>query len=255
MYTIIKNFTFINIKNLLFFSILLSLINLSLILRLYLSELGLLDGYNTILPNSNETFDSLNSEALNNNKDNKDNKDIIPPDTSIEKDINITLKDKNKILPWAWIGFFTIITLGFYFFCNYYPNEGSNIKEFISSVANIDSISQPELAKLSSDELFDKVINKNINFRNDPSFNLVRGLLENKNKYLSSFREGSEEYLIEKVKITHIKNAIFKAYLEGYDITSVNNPEYINRVNAILNNNSGLTKILRKHGIEGENIF
>ena len=82
------------------------------------------------------------------------------------------------------------------------------IRQIISNAINTGSISQSsgqELASLSSEQIFDYVINQGKIIRNDSAFNLIKSLQESKNNLLSQFTEGSQEYLIEKVKYTHIK--------------------------------------------------
>jgi len=263
MHNIIKKIYLIDIKTLLLFSILLSLINLSLILKLYF-----FDDYSTTLINLTPSLESNLADYINVDKIDKPNKEIINTSTQ-ETNINdLTESSKDKInnLPWTWIGLFIFLSLGFYFYCNYFSNGTENldissketIKQIISSASNLGAISQgsgSEMVNLSSEQIFDSVINQGKNIRNEPSFNLIKSLIESKNIYLSQFQEGSQEYLIEKIKYTHIKSAIFKAHLEGYDMSSVANEAFSNRVNELLNNNNQLQSFLNYHGINGKDIY
>ena len=290
MHSIIKKIYLINIKNLLFFSILLSFINLSLLIKIYFS-----DDLSTALFNHASSVDSNLPDHLN-----KIEINIDEPASSLEtetntyenkikpKELTISSKENLNNLPWAWIGLFIIINLGFYVYFNYYPNgdeildcslfesisnisssssdisSSSNstiissketIRQIISNAINTGSISQSsgqELANLSSEQIFDSVINQGKNIRNDSAFNLIKSLQESKNNLLSQFTEGSQEYLIEKVKYTHIKNAVFKAHLEGFSLNSL---EFSSRVNEILNNTRGLQSFLNHHGFSGKDIY
>jgi len=270
-----------NINLLIYFSLSLSLLNLSLIINFYL-----FNDYNTALFNLDS---SINSNSLNHintdnfvNPDTEKNiniEDIVNPEietNTSEKnfknnDKNISLIEKENIFnsPWVWVSLGLFMCLGVYIYFNYGLNgdEISNssnssaissqkiIKQVISNAKDISSITQvsgSDLINLSSEQLKQDTLGGTINFRNDPAFNLIKLLMETKKTLLSQFTEGSQEYFIEKVKFTHIKNAVFKAHLEGLNFNSV---EFSNRVNEILNSNRGLQQYLNRHGIDGLNIY
>jgi len=183
----LNNFIKTNINNLLLFSIILSFLNLSLIVKLYFSELGL---YKHIFSNffnldvdeinitQNENLNTSEIETnievtkLNETKIEEVEVDKINIDVT-EQEKTITFKEKFKDFPWAWIGFIFLIFLGFYLYSNYYISEND------------------------------------LPFREGSDFKVVSELLEGKEKYLSKFEKGSEQYFIEKIKYTHIRNAIF----------------------------------------------
>jgi len=115
------------------------------------------------------------------------------------------------------------------------------IKEIVSSIPNLSQSSNIDITNLTPETL---------NFRRESTFELVKKLLENREKFLSQFEKGSDKYFIEKVKYNYIKTAVFKAHLEGTDPES-----FTSRVNQLLQSSKPFQGFLKRHGIDGTDIY